>query len=130
MKHIEVAAAVFLQDDTVFAAQRKDYGPLAKRWEFPGGKLEKGESGEDAIIREIKEELGVAIQVKRLLLTIEHQYADFSLTMHGYLCEIIQGSLELREHLDSKWLAKAELYSVSWAEADLPLVRLVSSLLE
>lgn len=130
MMHIEVAAAVFLQDNKVFAAQRKDFGELAKRWEFPGGKLEHDECGEQAIIREIQEELGVEIQVKRLLLTVEHQYATFSLTMHGYLCEILQGPLELREHLDSKWLAKADLYSVNWADADLPLVHAVSSLLE
>ncbi len=130
MKHIEVAAAVIIQDNKVFAAQRGDGGELARKWEFPGGKLEQGEKGEDAIVREILEELGAEVRVKRHLLSVEHQYTTFSLTLYGYLCNIIGGRLVLKEHLDSKWLGKDQLFSVSWAEADLPIVRAVAALLE
>lgn len=129
MKHIEVAAAILVQGHKVFAAQRADKGELALKWEFPGGKLEKGESGEEAIVREIFEELGIEIVANELLLTVEHQYTNFSLTMHGYLCEIIRGEPTLSEHLCCRWLGKDELYSVPWAEADLPIVKAVSFLL-
>ena len=130
MKHIEVAAAVIIQDNKVFAAQRGEGGELALRWEFPGGKLEQGERGEDAIVREIFEELGTKISVRNLLISVEHQYNSFSLTLHGYLCDIVEGPLVLSEHLDSQWLGKDQLYSVPWAEADLPIVKAVSALLE
>ncbi len=130
MKHITVAAAVFIQDGKVFAAQRKDAGELARKWEFPGGKLEKGESGEQAIVREIKEELSTDIRVIRYILTVEHQYKTFKITMFAYLCEIAVGELVLSEHIDSRWLSKNELYSVDWAAADLPIVAAVVSLLE
>ncbi len=130
MKHIDVAAAVIIQDNKVFAAQRGAGGELARKWEFPGGKLEMGERGEDAIVREIYEELGTKIRVRRYLLNVEHQYKAFSLTLHGYLCDIVEGPLVLTEHLDSKWLGKDQLFSVSWAEADLPIVKAVAALLE
>ncbi len=130
MKHIEVAAAVIIRDNKVFAAQRGEGGQLARKWEFPGGKLETGEKGEDAIVREIFEELGTDIAVQRLLLSVEHQYNTFSLTLHGYLCEIVGDEPTLSEHLASKWLEKDQLFTVSWAEADLPIVNAVSSLLE
>lgn len=130
MKHIEVAAAVIIQDNKVFAAQRGDGGELARKWEFPGGKLEIGERGEDAIIREIFEELETEILVTRHLVSVEHKYKTFSVTLHGYLCDIVQGELVLNEHLDAKWLGKDQLDSVPWAEADLPIVRAVSALLE
>ncbi len=129
MKHIEVAAAVIIQDNKVFTAQRGKGGELALKWEFPGGKLEKGEGGEEAIVREIFEELGIEIVVRRHLITVGHQYTSFSLTLHGYLCDIIGGELVLTEHVDSKWLGKEQLFSVSWAEADLPIVRAVEALL-
>ena len=129
MKHIVVAAAVIIQDNKVFAAQRGLGGELAMRWEFPGGKLEAGERGEDTIVREILEELGTEITVRSHLISVEHQYSTFSLTLHGYLCDIIAGPLDLKEHLASKWLGKDQLYSVPWAEADLPIVKAVSALL-
>ncbi|NBK23114.1 MAG: (deoxy)nucleoside triphosphate pyrophosphohydrolase [Spirochaetia bacterium] len=130
MKHIEVAAAVIIRDNTVFAAQRGDGGELARKWEFPGGKLERGECGEEAIVREILEELGTEVRVLRPLVSVEHQYRTFSLTLHGYLCELVGGQPTLSEHLASKWLGKSELASVPWAEADLPIVKAVSALLE
>ena len=130
MKHIEVAAAIIIQDHKVFAAQRGSGGELAFRWEFPGGKLEPGEKGEDAIVREIFEELGAVITVSSHVLSVEHQYNSFSLTLHGYLCEILEGELVLTEHVASSWLDKELLYSVSWAEADLLIVEAVAALLE
>jgi 8-oxo-dGTP diphosphatase len=129
MKHVSVAAAIFIKDGKVFSAQRKDFGEMAKRWEFPGGKLEEGESGEEAIVREIKEELDTDIKVLKYLSTVEYQYETFFLTMSGYLCEILEGNLVLSEHLASKWLSKTELYSVPWADADIPLVKAVEALL-
>lgn len=130
MKHITVAAAVFIHNGTVFAAQRKDAGELAKKWEFPGGKLEKGESGEQAIIREIKEELSADIRVERYIMTVEHSYRTFKITMHAYLCEIVTGELILSEHIASRWLSSSELYSVDWAAVDQPIVDAVKALLE
>ncbi|MBI9095197.1 MAG: (deoxy)nucleoside triphosphate pyrophosphohydrolase [Sphaerochaeta sp.] len=130
MKHLEVAAALIIQDNKVFAAQRGDGGELARRWEFPGGKLEPGEKGEKAIVREIFEELGTQITVRRHVLSVEHQYSTFSITLHGYLCELVGVEPTLSEHLASKWLEKDQLFSVSWAEADLPLVKAVAALLE
>jgi 8-oxo-dGTP diphosphatase len=130
MKHVTVAAAIFIKDGKVFSAQRKDFGEMAKRWEFPGGKLEEGESGEEAIVREIKEELDTDIKVIKYLSTVDYQYETFSITMSGYLCEILSGNLDLSEHLSSKWLSKAELYSVSWADADIPLVQEIEKMLE
>lgn len=129
MKHIEVAAAVIIRDNKVFAAQRGEGGELAKKWEFPGGKLESGERAEDAIVREILEELGTEIKVLRYLLSVEHQYRTFSLTLHGYVCELIGEEPALSEHLASKWLGKDELTSLLWAEADLPLVEATRALL-
>lgn len=130
MKHIEVAAAVFIRGNKVFAAQRGDGGELARKWEFPGGKLEQGEKGEEAIVREIFEELGSTIKVTRHLLSVEHQYSGFTITLHAYLCDILGEQFVLTEHLASRWLEKDQLFSVPWAEADLPIVKAVAALLE
>ncbi|MDD4220321.1 MAG: (deoxy)nucleoside triphosphate pyrophosphohydrolase [Sphaerochaetaceae bacterium] len=129
MKHIEVAAAVFIQHNKVFAAQRKNEGELALYWEFPGGKLEHGESGEEAAIREIKEELSAEIAVVKYLTTIVHQYTTFKITLIAYLCEVTSGNLTISEHIASRWLAKEELHTVEWAAADLPIVALVEKML-
>ncbi|MDY0372441.1 MAG: (deoxy)nucleoside triphosphate pyrophosphohydrolase [Sphaerochaetaceae bacterium] len=129
MKHIEVAAAVFIQHNKVFAAQRKNEGELALYWEFPGGKLEHGESGEEAAIREIKEELSAEIAVVKYLTTVVHQYTTFKITLIAYLCEVTSGNLTISEHIASRWLAKEELHTVEWAAADLPIVALVEKML-
>nr|WP_321297160.1 (deoxy)nucleoside triphosphate pyrophosphohydrolase [uncultured Sphaerochaeta sp.] len=129
MKQIVVAAALIIKDGNVFAAQRKDSGDLAKKWEFPGGKLEAGESGEEAIVREIREELSAKIAVTGYLMTVEHTYPAFHITMHAYLCELEAGDLVLSEHLDSRWLGPDELYDVDWAAADLPIVERAKALL-
>ncbi len=123
MKHIHVAAAVIIEEGRVFAAQRNNKGELALKWEFPGGKLEPGEAGETAIVREIMEELATSIAVERHLMTVEHSYSTFSLTMEAYLCNIVEGTLELGEHLDCRWLSRDELHSVDWAAADIPIVK-------
>ncbi len=126
MKHIHVAAAVIIEQGRVFAAQRKDSGELALKWEFPGGKLEPGETGEKAIVREIEEELSTTISVQRHLTTVHHQYSSFSLTMDAFLCTVVDGSLEIAEHRDCRWLAAEELFSVDWAAADIPIVQVIA----
>ena len=94
-----------------------------------GGKLEEGESGEDAIVREIAEELQLQVVVKRHLKTVNHQYSSFKITMHAYLCSIHSGELKLHEHVDYKWLEHRELESLDWAPADKPIVTVVSQYL-
>jgi 8-oxo-dGTP diphosphatase len=130
MKHIEVAAAVIIEGCRVFAAQRGPGGPLGGKWEFPGGKLEAGESSERAVVRELLEELGATVEVKRHLVTVNHQYPWFHITMHALLCERVAGELVLSEHQDSRWLAKGELHTLDWAEADLPILAVVEGLLD
>lgn len=129
MKRIEVAALVMIEHNKVFAAQRKNSGPLACKWEFPGGKLETGEDGKTALVREIKEELGITIEVGDLLMTVEYQYPSFYLVMSAYLGKRVAGSIVLTEHIQMRWLSKEQLYDVSWAEADLPIVKTLENLL-
>ncbi len=122
MKHFNVAAAVFIENGKVFCAQRKDSGEAAKMWEFPGGKIEQGETPEEALVREIQEELLIKIRVEDFVTTVNHQYISFSITMHAFICTILEGSITLTEHLDSRWLSVSELNSVEWAPADVPIV--------
>ena len=120
MKTIEVVAAVIKDKDKILSTQR-GYGDYKGYWEFPGGKVEKGESFKDALKREIKEELLVDIKVNDLIKTIEFDYPKFHLVMHCFWCEI-DGEIKLTEHLSSKWLDKETLYSVDWLEADLEVL--------
>jgi 8-oxo-dGTP diphosphatase len=129
MKHFEVVASVFIQNNRVFCAQRKDAGETAKKWEFPGGKIEPGETHQQALAREISEELSTKINVGDFITTVNHQYNTFAITMHAYQCSIIEGNLTLSEHLDSRWLTREELASVDWAPADLPIVKRVRDIL-
>ncbi len=122
MKAIEVAAAIIIDNDRVFATQR-GYGDFKGQWEFPGGKIESGESREDALRREIREELDTEITVGDLLCTVEYDYPAFHLTMHCLMCTIISGDLYLREHQASRWLSKSELYSVDWLPADIDVLK-------
>jgi len=123
MKHYEVVAAVIKNDENkIFCAQRGNYGELALKWEFPGGKIELGETNQEALIREIKEELNTDIDVLDHIITVNHQYQTFKLTMHAYYSNIIQGNLQLSEHINSKWLDKNELDKLDWADADIPIV--------
>nr|WP_319474524.1 (deoxy)nucleoside triphosphate pyrophosphohydrolase [uncultured Sphaerochaeta sp.] len=129
MKQIEVAALVLIDDNRVFAAQRKGKGPLGGMWEFPGGKLEIGETGREALVREIQEELGVTIEIQHYLMRVEHQYPSFFIIMHAYLGNIQEGSIQLHEHQASRWLQKHELWQIDWAEADIPIVQKLEHLL-
>ena len=123
MKQIEVVAAIIHdRQGRVFATQR-GYGEWKDWWEFPGGKMEAGETPEEALRREIWEELETRIVVERLVETVEWDYPQFHLTMHCYLCHVESGHLELKEHEAAKWLNKDELESVDWLPADRDVVR-------
>jgi 8-oxo-dGTP diphosphatase len=117
MKQIEVVAAIIHRDGAYFATQR-GYGEFEGMWEFPGGKIEPGESREDALKREIQEELGVDITIGELFCTTEYDYPTFHLTMHCYLCSVASGEIELREHKSAQWLTAETLDSVEWLPAD------------
>lgn len=117
MKTIKVVAAIIKNNDKIFATQR-GYGEFKDGWEFPGGKIEKGETPEDALIREIKEELDTEIKVNEKVDTVEYDYPNFHLSMDCFMCEIKSGKLILKEHENAKWLSKQELYNVNWLPAD------------
>ena len=118
MKQIEVVAAIIHDaEGRIFATQR-GYGDYKDWWEFPGGKMEQGETPEEALKREIWEELETRIVVERFVATVEWDYPAFHLTMHCYLCHVESGHLELKEHEAAKWLNKDELESVNWLPAD------------
>ena len=124
MKRIEVVAAIIRRGDTIFATQR-GYGDFKDWWEFPGGKMEPGETPEAALLREIREELDTGIRIDRFLHTVEWDYPAFHLTMHCYLSSLCNGSLHLLEHEAARWLTKEEIHSVRWLPADeilLPLI--------
>lgn len=125
MKNLNVVAAVICDDKDkktkVFATQR-GYGEYKDRWEFPGGKIEAGESPEEALIREIREELGVTIDVHELIDIVDHDHTDFHLHMYCYWTTVSAGSLKLLEHEDAAWLCKSDLESVDWLPADRALL--------
>ena len=121
MKTIEVAAAIIVKDNRIFATQR-GYGEFKDGWEFPGGKIEPGESAQEALVREIREELDVDIRVGKLLETVEYDYPEFHLTMHCFICELLSEDIVLKEHEDARWLKKEELDSVGWLPADVGVI--------
>lgn len=116
-KKIEVVAAIIIDKEKVFATQR-GYGEFKDGWEFPGGKMEQGETPQQALKREIQEELDTEIEVGELLDTVEYDYPSFHLTMHCFLCTIKSGDLVLKEHEAAKWLTRETLDSVDWLPAD------------
>ncbi|WP_285163957.1 (deoxy)nucleoside triphosphate pyrophosphohydrolase [Shewanella goraebulensis] len=124
-KHIEVVAAIIQRDGKYLAVQRGavklDY--ISHKWEFPGGKLEANESLEAAIERELQEELKVEVSGLSLLITVKHEYPDFHIIMHCFLCQLETKEVTLTEHIDSRWLSRAELWDVDWAAADIPAVK-------
>lgn len=128
MKSIEVVAAIIIKNHQVFATQR-GYGEWKDWWEFPGGKIEPGECPQEALKREIKEELDAEISVGELLQTIEWDYPTFHLTMHCFICSLESESLQLNEHEASAWLTKDELDSVQWLPADITVLDKISQLL-
>ncbi|MCR4678929.1 MAG: (deoxy)nucleoside triphosphate pyrophosphohydrolase [Lachnospiraceae bacterium] len=133
MKTIRVVAAIITAvnkngEPMIFATQR-GYGDLKGGWEFPGGKIEEGETPEEALAREIREELDTEISVGRLIDTIEYDYPKFHLSMYCFFCEIIKGSLVLKEHEAAKWLTRNELKKVNWLPADSNVIDTIEELL-
>ena len=123
MKVIEVVAAIIHDEEGRIFATQRGYGPMKDGWEFPGGKMEAGETPEDALKREIWEELETRIEVEQLFETIDYDYPDFHLTMHCYICKVESGKLTLKEHEAARWLAKEQLSSIDWLPADRSIIR-------
>ena len=121
MKTIEVVAAIIKKQDKIFIT-RRSYGEFADMWEFPGGKIELGESREEALIREVKEELELDINNLEYLTTVDYDYPNFHLTMHCFICEICGGELVLNAHNDAKWVSLVELSTQKWVPADVEVV--------
>ena len=121
MKSVEVVAAIIEKEGKYFATQR-GYGDFKDGWEFPGGKVEPGEQPEQAIIREIKEELESTVSIIKFLCTVEHDYPKFHLIMHCYLCQLEEGNLHLVEHEAARWLLPEQIDSVGWLPADIKVV--------
>lgn len=126
MKTIRVVAAVIRSEDKIFATAR-GYGEFKGQWEFPGGKIELGETPQEALIREIQEELDVKIEVGDLIDTIEYDYPSFHLNMDCFWCNITEGEITLKEAENARWLSKDELYSVDWLPADIELIEKIYS---
>ncbi len=125
MKTLRVAAAVIRDGDRILATQR-GYGPWKDGWEFPGGKLEPGETPETAVVREIREELDALIRVEKRIAQVEYDYPAFHLSMTCFLCTVADGALHLREHEAARWLRREELWEVEWLPADRELIALLS----
>lgn len=125
MKQIEVVAAIILNEDKILCVQRglNKFEYISKKYEFPGGKIENGETKKKALEREILEELEMEISIMDEFLTVKHQYPDFLLTMHSFICHSKNTAITLTEHLDYRWLTKFELDKLDWAAADLPIVK-------
>lgn len=123
-KTIKVVAAVIKHDDEIFATQR-GYGDYKDWWEFPGGKIEPGETPEEALIREIKEELDTEIAVDSFITTVEYDYPKFHLSMDCFWCSIKNGELVLLEHEASRWLSVEKIYEVNWLPADMEVIKVI-----
>ncbi len=121
-KQIQVVGAVITRDQFVMCAQRGHDGRLPGLWEFPGGKIEQGETKTDALVREIKEELGCSIEVGREVTTTTHLYEFGEVTLTTFYCELVAGTPTLTEHVAIKWLRPSELDTISWAPADIPTI--------
>lgn len=124
MKQIEVVAAIVLRDDKILCVQRGEnkYAYISGKYEFPGGKIEPGESREAAVMRELEEELKMTVEVQEAFMTVTHQYPDFYITMHTFICTSRTPAVTLTEHVGYQWLSGSELSGLDWAEADLPII--------
>ena len=122
MKQIEVVAAIIHDDNSRIFATQRGYGEFKDFWEFPGGKMEPGESPEEALKREIFEELDTKIIIERYITTVEYDYPAFHLTMHCYWCKVETGNLTLKEHESARWLTNDQLDSINWLPADIKLL--------
>ena len=127
MKCIEVVAGIIRDSGKVFATQR-GYGDFKDRWEFPGGKVEPGETPQQALVRELREELCIDVSVGDFLCTVEYDYPAFHLTMHCFFCSVVGGELTLLEHEAARWLSEADLHSVEWLPADVEVVKALGHL--
>ena len=131
MKHFEVVAAVIEYKDKILCMQRGEakFEYVSYKYEFPGGKVEAGEENHVALSRELREEmdLDVVIGEEDYLLTVDHTYPDFAITMHAYLCKVTTPNFVMKEHIDFKWLTVSELDSLDWAEADMTIVEFLKN---
>ncbi len=127
MKHIEVVAAIILWNGKILCMQRNagKYHYVSYKYEFPGGKIEPGESNIEALTRELREEMDIEVEIsdKDYFLTVHHDYPDFSITMHSYLCRVSNNCFTRKEHAAHQWLDKSELHTLDWASADIPIVK-------
>ncbi len=125
MKKIEVVAAIIVCDQLILCAQRKESALkyISKKYEFPGGKIEQGETKREALKRELLEELNITPVIQDLYLTVVHQYPDFELTMHSFICNTDTKQVTLQEHIGHQWLKKEALDTLDWAAADVPIVK-------
>ena len=130
MKKIEVVAGIIFYEDEILCVQRpkNKFQYISEKYEFPGGKMEEGETKKEALHRELLEELNLSTNIETLYLTVVHEYPDFELTMHSFICKVDSKELTLHEHIDQKWLKINELSSLDWAAADIPIVnKLISN---
>jgi len=130
MKKIEVVAGIIFFENQILCVQRpkNSYPYISEKFEFPGGKIEKGETKEQALQRELSEELNITVNIESLYLTVNHKYPDFEITMHSFICKVKTKELTLNEHIDSKWLTLEELEKLDWAAADISIVnKLISN---
>jgi 8-oxo-dGTP diphosphatase len=124
LKKLNVVAAIIQCGEEILCVQRgpAKFDYIAKKYEFPGGKVEVGESKESAIIREVKEELRLDIIEPQFFNTVHHQYPDFFITMHSFICKVMDKDVTLTEHIEKKWLKREQLHILDWAAADIPIV--------
>jgi len=125
MKKIEVVAAIIINQGQIFAVERPEHklSYISNKFEFPGGKIEDGESHKEALEREIHEELALSTHIGDHFITVNHKYPDFELTMHAYIVNVPSRQLSLNEHISLKWLNKEEILNVDWAAADIPIAK-------
>ena len=122
LKHLHVTCAIIERDGLVLAAQRSTAMSLPLKWEFPGGKIDPGESPEECLRRELVEEMGIHVSVGKSLPLSTHHYPTFTITLHPFVCSIQSGEIVLHEHAAVTWLSPEELHSLDWAEADVPVI--------
>tara|TARA_B110000211_G_C13892456_1_gene470184 strand:- start:207 stop:602 length:396 start_codon:yes stop_codon:yes gene_type:complete len=124
MKKVEVVAAIVIYKDLILCAQRdvNKFEYISNKFEFPGGKIEEGETKKEALKRELIEELNIEPNIDDLYLTVTHQYPDFELTMHSFICTTTSQTISLNEHISHQWLSKEQLNNLDWAGADIPIV--------
>lgn len=130
MKKVEVVAAVIQNNNQILSVQRPKhkYDYISEKFEFPGGKIEEDETKQEALQRELNEELAISAKVGSHLITVKHQYPDFELTMHAYWVQVKSRKITLNEHIEEQWLNKDELHIVDWAAADVPIVDKLKSI--